>query len=226
MFNDFDWDRIQDITALHGLEWKFSPPEAPWYNGCCEALIRSVKKCIHHAIGQNKLTFTEIQTVFYECANVVNERPIGATPSSVEDGSYISPNDLLLGRATNKVPTGDFAPTINSRRRLYFVQRLTDSFWEKWTRDYFHTLRERKTWHVDRRNVSVNDIVIIKDKDAKRSKWKLGLVTEANPGADSKVRRVRVKYINPSGNPAEFERPVQNLVVLLAAEEVEPIDNN
>ena len=215
MFNEFDWDRIRDITANHGLEWKFTPPEGPWYNGCCEALVRSVKKCIQHAIGPNRLTFTEIQTVFYECANVVNERPIGTTPSSVQDGTYLSPNDILLGRATNKVPTGDFNLTINSRRRLYFVQRLTDSFWKKWIRDYFHTLRERKVWHDNQRNVQIDDVVIIKDRDAKRSKWKLGVITAAIPGSDGKVRRVRVRYINPSGTPAEFERPIQNVVVLL-----------
>ena len=80
------------------------------------------------AIGDQKLTYSELQAVLYESANVVNERPIGTTPKSIEDGSYKCPNDMLLGRSGNKVPTGDFDQTINSRRRIYFVQRLTEAF--------------------------------------------------------------------------------------------------
>ena len=224
MFNNFDHGKIRDASVSSGLEWKFSAPEAPWYNGCCESLIRSVKKAITHAIGDHKATFSELQSVFYECANVVNERPIGTTPTSVEDGSYICPNDVLLGRSTNKVPTGDFELTVNSRRRVYFVQRLTDSFWKKWIADYFPSLLERRTWHHSKRNIKINDIVIIKDKDSKRSNWKIGLITDANVADDGNVRRVKVKYPNSFGTLTEVERPVQNLVVLLAAEESESVN--
>ena len=52
------------------------------------------------AIGDQKLTYSELQAVFYESANVVNERPIGTTPKSIEDGSYICPTcywaDLVI----------------------------------------------------------------------------------------------------------------------------------
>ena len=77
-----------------------------------------------------------MQTILYEIANIVNDRPIGTTPTSVEDGSYLCPNDMMLGRSSNVVPSGDFELTVNSRRRLYFVQRLTDAFWKKWTVNY------------------------------------------------------------------------------------------
>jgi hypothetical protein len=220
MFNEFDWLKIQDES--HGLEWKFSPPDAPWYNGCCEALIRSVKKSIYHAIGDQKVSFSELQTTFFECANIVNERPIGATPSSVDDGSYICPNDMLLGRSTNKPPSGDFSLTVNSRKRIYFVQRLVDAFWKKWTSDYFPSLLEQQKWHHCKRNVRKGDVVIVKDKDIKRSRWKLGLILAAHPTAlDGRVRRVRLKYINSAGTATEVERAVQNLVVLLPNETID-----
>ena len=128
MFEDLNWSNIRDKGVHKGLEWKFSPAEAPWYNGCCEALIRSIKQCVRHAIGNQNLTFSEMQTVLYESANIVNERPISTTRKTLEDGTYICPNDMLLGRSSNKVPAGDFESTTNSRRRLYFVQRIIDSF--------------------------------------------------------------------------------------------------
>ena len=107
---------------------------------------------------------------------------------------------------------------MNSPRRIYFVQRLVDSFWKKWVSDYFPVLLERRKWHHSKRNLKIGDVVIIKDKDTKRSRWKLGLVEEASPGADGKVRSVSVKYINSAGSAAQVKRPVQNLVLLLPVE--------
>jgi hypothetical protein len=225
MFQLFDWDRIKQVGARNGLEWIFSPADSPWYNGCCESLIRSVKKCIYHAIGDAKVTFSEMQTVMYESANIVNERPIGTTPTSVEDGTYLCPNDLMLGRSSNKVPAGEFDLTINSRRRLYFVQRVCDSFWKKWITSYFPSLLERPKWHHERRNLCVGDVVIIQDTELKRSQWKLGIVTQANEADDKRVRRVKVEYVNVSSGGGvtrvEVERPVQRLVVILAVDEIE-----
>ena len=99
------------------------------------------------------------------------------------------------------------------------MQRLTDAFWKKWTVDYFPSLLERKKWHHSKRNMQVNDVVIIQNKDLKRSQWKVGLITDVKLANDGIVRRVNVRYINSSGTPIIVERPVQNLVVLLASEE-------
>ena len=53
--------------------------------------------------------------------------------------------------------------TVSSRRRLYFIQRLTDVFLKKWMISYFPSLLERPKWHHARRNLSVGDVVIIYD---------------------------------------------------------------
>ena len=69
-------------------------------------------------------------------------------------------------------------------------------------------------------NMKVGDVVIIQNVALQRNQWKLGLVTEVYCGSDGKVRRVKVKYINPSnGSPIEVDRPIQRLVIILAAEE-------
>ena len=53
---NLDWNKIRDYSSSHGTEWKFSPGEVPWCNGCCEALIRSVKKSIMIIIGNEVVT--------------------------------------------------------------------------------------------------------------------------------------------------------------------------
>ena len=97
---------------------------------------------------------------------------------------------------------------------------MIDAVWKKWTCNYFASLLERPKWHHARRDMRVGDVVIIQDTSLRRNQWKLGLTTEVFHGSDNKVRRVKIKYINPnSGSPIEVERPVQRLVIILAVEE-------
>ena len=76
--------------------------------------------------------------MLFGVANIVNERPIGIHPRNPEDDKYLCPNDLLLGRSSNSVPSGP--RECNNLRRLSFVQSLVDAFWKKWTQNYFSSL--------------------------------------------------------------------------------------
>ena len=58
---DFDWEKIENDSIQNGITWKLSAADSPWWNSCCEALIRSVKKVIRNAIDQTDLTFSEFQ---------------------------------------------------------------------------------------------------------------------------------------------------------------------
>lgn len=74
-----------------------------------------------------------------------------------------------------------------------------------------------------RRNLKVNDIVVIKDDNLPRNHWQLGRVVETFQDDDGLVRRVKVrvgerkpqrKQDAPS-KPSVIERPIQKLVLLL-----------
>ena len=154
----------------------------------------------------------------FEVTNLLNERLIGKIPSTSQDGSYLSSNDCLLGRSI-KSPTGQLNVT-SSKRRIWFVQTMTDMFWKKWTTFYFASLIIRKKWHHEQRNLAINDVVILYDKDLPRGQWKIGVISKLFLASDKKFRHVLVKYkdIN-SKSYVEIERPVQRLVVLLPTEE-------
>ena len=80
-------NKMQDFATDKRIKWSFGPGNAPWYNGCSEALIKSVKKAIGISIGEQVLSYSELQTVFFEVANLVNEQPIGRHPTNPLDGS-------------------------------------------------------------------------------------------------------------------------------------------
>ena len=132
-----------------GLTWTFNKSaDAPWQNGCSEALIKSVKRAMVISVGDSKLTSLELQTAFFEVANLLNERPIGYKPGTEPNfGSYLCPNDLLLGRTGIAVPQGPFKSS-SPTQRFHMIQSVVASYWRKWQRDYFSTLLIRQKWHV------------------------------------------------------------------------------
>ena len=218
---DIDEEVLTIFGSDNSFEWEFCSPDAPWQNGCSESLIKSVKKSIKIAIGDQILTYSEFQTVLMECANLINERPIGRHPTSHEDGVYLSPNDLLLGRSTSKVPCSQFDVSSSKYQRFKFVQRITDAFWRRWTEDYFPSLIIQQKWHAPHRNIKQGDIVIVQDSNLIRGKWRIGRVTKAEPSLrDGFVRNVEIEYKNPNSKKyLTITRAVQRLIVLVPVDD-------
>lgn len=79
-------------------------------------------------MGDSLLAPFELYTILLEVANIVNQRPIGRPINDPDDGTYLCPNDLLLGRASSHVPQGPFLKTNKPRHRVEFLQRILDSF--------------------------------------------------------------------------------------------------
>ena len=212
---------LTEFSCNNAFEWEFCSPDAPWQNGCSEGLIKSVKKALKITIGEQVLTYTEFQTVLLECANLINERPIGRHPTSPEDGVYLSPNDLLLGRSSSKVPHQQFDISGSKYQRFKFVQKITDAFWKRWTENYFPSLIIQQKWHASKRNLKQGDIVIVQDSNLIRGKWRLGRITKADASLrDGFVRNVEVEYKNPgSDNYLSITRAVQRIIVLVPVED-------
>ena len=166
------------------------------------------------AVGEHILTPFELYTCLLEVANLVNQRPIGRPSNDPDDGSYLCPNDMLLGRDSSQVPQGPFEETKNPRRRVEFVQKIVESFWKRWIRDVFPLLVPRRKWNVERQNVRVDDVVVVADGNAVRGKWTVGRIVKVYPGNDDKVRNVTVKTAS-----GEYSRPVTKIAVIQPVEE-------
>ena len=75
--------------------------------------------------------------------------------------------------------------------------------------EYVPTLQQRHKWLLNKRNLAVNDLVLVVDKTVPRSRWLLGRVTKVFPGEDSRVRTAEVKTKDSS-----LTRPVTKLCLL------------
>ena len=95
---------------------------------------------------------------------------------------------------------------------------MINSFWKRWTREVFPGLVIEPKWHVEHRNLSAGDVVLIQDSNAVRGKWRMGVVSKVIPSDDNRVRKVDVTYQRDLTNII-VSRAVQRLIVLVTKEE-------
>ena len=202
------------------MKWTVVPAEGQHQNGLSESMVKCTKRSILHMIGENVLTYSELQLSFYEITNVINSRPIGVIPNS--DPEYptpITPNDLLLGRSSNTVPSGPFDTNPSITKRFRFVQELVDDWWKKWHHLVLPSLVPSYKWTCKQRNLKVDDVCLIQYKGM-RAKYRLGRVVTVHPGKDGLVRRVTLKYRLPGEKTFRtVERPVHGVSVIVPVEE-------
>ena len=119
---------------------------------------------------------------------------------------------MLLGRASSTVLQGPLSHTKNPRHRVEFVQGIVDSFLTRWTRDVLLSLQPRKKWHAKKRNVRVDNVVIVETSNAICGTWNVGRVS-VYPRKDGRVLNVKVKT-----RTSEYEWSISKIAVIYPAE--------
>ena len=113
MVESSDADQLREFYGKKGIQWVFTTPAAPHQNRCAEALVKSCKSALKKAIIEQVLTLFKLYTCLLEIGNLINQHPTCRIPNDPDDGAYLCPNDMLLGRATPEVPQGPFNDTKN-----------------------------------------------------------------------------------------------------------------
>ncbi|XP_065152486.1 uncharacterized protein [Paramisgurnus dabryanus] len=227
---------IEDVAAKNGTEWKwdFHPADAPHRNGAAEAAVKLLKRAFMSLRGTTgSLTWGELQTLFYQAANLTNERPIDARAQEQEDlVEYLTPNSLILGRASLEGDTSGLDLETHPWRRLRAIQIGVDRFWKKWRELAGPNLFIRHKWHRTERNVKVGDLVWIADPNALRGQFRLGRILTVYPDRKGIVRDADIATcaglsVSLAGGRKRssslpmtvIRRDVRRLVVLLPVED-------
>jgi hypothetical protein len=195
------WENV-DKTALvrksteNGLKWVFGPADSPWQQGAVESMVKAAKKAISFSVKNQRLSPSEFMTMCAEVTNILNERPIGLLPGDDSDISVLTPNSLLLGRATAKNPNGWQPLSASLTHRYHLVQQISDHFWAKWVELCAPSSVVQRKWHKQGKNLQAGDVVLILDRNTLRGEYRLGLVKKVFPGSDGRVRKVLLSYKN------------------------------
>lgn len=112
-------------------------------------------------------------------------------------------------------PCGNFDTAQLYGKQWKQVHCLAHMFWKSWKGQYLSTLQSRRKWAIDKPNVREGDVVLLKDSQAHRNEWPMGLVVQTIPSSDNRVRKVEVRIVK-DGIAKVFLRPVSEIVVLLS----------
>ena len=213
-------EKVHDYLAKQRILWQFNLSRAPWWGGQFERLIGLVKRALYKSIGGGLLTWAELQDVLIDVEVALNNRPL----SYVEDDSQLpvlTPNSLLFG-PPNLLPELEHhhLETPDLRKRAKYLKRCKDTMWRQWTDDYLRGLRERhRLKHPgNQSDIAVGDVMLVKDDERNRGKWKMAIVDELIAGRDGIVRAARMK----TGTGSYLERALQQLYPLELSCDREP----
>ena len=67
-------------------------------------------------------------------------------------------------------------------------------FWKHWSDNYAPTLIQQSKWLHESRDLAVNDVVLIADRNVMKSEYKLGVISDVKPSRDGRIRRAEVTY--------------------------------
>ncbi|XP_067250257.1 uncharacterized protein [Chanodichthys erythropterus] len=191
--------RVQEYLSDSGCSWVFNPPHSSHMGGSWERMIgvsRRILESMLQKLGPSKLSHEVLTTFMAEVTAIVNARPL--VPVSTDpDAPFILTPATLLTQKTSAVPPppGEFGERDLFIRQWRQVQSLANTFWNRWRKEYLATLQNRRKWQNESSNLQVGDVVLLKNIQAKRNDWPMGIVLETFPGRDGKVRKVEVKVV-------------------------------
>jgi len=210
---------VQRYLTNQRIMWKFSVAKAPWWGGFWERMVQTVKRSLRKVIGRATLQVDELNTLLIEVEAIVNSRPLTFVYDDTEGVSYpLTPSHLINGRRLASSPSASHFEVVSTNitltRRAKKQRHLLDQFLKHWKKSYLLNLREHRQVKLKKTGptISVGDVVIVRDDNAKRLFWKLARVVELLPGPDRITRAALINVSCESGPPKILKRSISHLI--------------
>jgi hypothetical protein len=220
-WEEMDHSKISDFLSaincdwVDTVEWERIAPTASHMGGAWERQIGTVKRVLNSMLRapDRLLDHESFCTLLTEVEAIVNSRPLTLEDVNDPESLPLSPSQLLTMKSKVVMPPpGVFQKAdVYCRKRWRAVQYLANVFWDKWRKEYLHSLQTRSKWSKPMRNFEIGDVVLVKDEDVTRNKWPMAVVSEVFPGKDDLIRSVNVRFASGS----VLKRPIAKLVLLL-----------
>jgi len=216
-------DVIEELNVGE-CQWHFNTPHASHHGGTWERKIGAVRRVLEGSLvdlGERLLSVEEFTTLLMEAMAIVNNTPLWGVSADPGDPSPLTPAMILTLRDN---PNPPHPHQFHSRDLMAYgklrwrrIQYLSENFWQQWREHYLTSLNERKKWTSRVRNVAVDDVVLLREKNTKRNAWPTGIISAVKT-TDGLVRSVSVDVMKRRGDVVTrhtYERPVSAIVVLI-----------
>ena len=100
-----------------------------------------------------------------------------------------------MGRSGEDPIEKDYELFTGPRKRLAFIKKMEEDWWERYKLECFECLLPREKWRNTSTNLEEGDIVLIKyEGKSKPGDYRWGVVTQTEPDDKGCVRTVFVRY--------------------------------
>ncbi|GFT72128.1 DUF5641 domain-containing protein [Trichonephila clavipes] len=145
-------------------------------------------------LKHSRLPYSSKHPILLPAKTILNSRPITPLSSDVDDLEVLTPAHFLIGRPITAIVEPSLLQCESNRLNVW--QRITKSvqtIWKRWSLSYLNSLQQRKKWIVNKENLKLGDMVLIREENLPPCKWLLGRVVKIYMGKDKKVRVVDIK---------------------------------
>lgn len=159
------------FLIVRKIQWHFSPPASPHFNGLVEAAVKSMKFHLTRIIGETKFTYEQFSNILTRIEAVLNSRPISAISDNSNDFTALTHGHFLTGNAllSRPQPPADEKPV----KIFNLMEKMVQHFWQRFRGDVLSSMQIRNKWKEPQPNVKVGDLVILKGKDVPVNQWPL-----------------------------------------------------
>ena len=204
-------NQILDIELSNrGIEWKLNPPLAPNLGGIWEANIKSLKNHLYKVVGNQLLTYEEMNTLLVQIEALMNSRPLCVLSSDPSDPIALTPAHFLTLGPLEYLPAANLSSNNISRLdRFQMIHKMVQDFWKRWKVEYLTALQVRQKWNKDCNTIEVGKVVILEIPNTPPLRWPLGIINKIYPGTDNQIRVVDVRTKH-----AVYRRPISKVCPL------------
>jgi len=160
---EMDREKVSSHLLKENCDWiemQMNVPSASHMGGSWERQIRTVRNVLAVLLQESgtQLDDESFRTLMKEVQNIVNSRPFTVnnvmSPGAPEP---LTPPHLLTMKVKVLMPPpGVFLrDDLYSRKRWRRVQHLANEFWNRWRREFLHTLQVRQKWTKPRKNLAI-----------------------------------------------------------------------
>ena len=204
---------VQHFLQENNIRWRFNLSLAPWWGGFFERLVGLVKRTLRKVLGNARLRFEELETILIETEGMLNNRPLTYLyEEATED--VLTPNHLIFGHRLGTLPDAEVDSAdedTDEGKRMKYIRTRQQHLWNRWEKEYLTNLREHHEMGTSGSSKpEIGEVVLIKEEQTNRRKWKLGRIVSLIEGRDGIMRGATIRVIS-GGNPREIQRPIQKL---------------
>ena len=193
---------VQNELSAKGIQWIFTPTNAPWFGAIYERMIGTLKREMVKMLGGLVLTYFELDLHLKEITGIINNRPLTAvgsedviTPSNIITGRSNTDHNILEVSATHDILQEAMIEKNKIPQLFKDTERRKNVFWTHFKQQYLESLKftSKPSDRTPGLTPQVGDVVIIYDSNEHKLFWSKGLILELIPSDDGHIRKAKVK---------------------------------